>query len=220
MSIGGFAMRLKQKLPSGDPAHKYVEIILKQVARLEKMVEDVEDYANLREPEFRDINLRKLIEQALEGWGQSGTRPDIQVHLDLPDEEITFPGDESLLCLVLKNLLRNAGGAMTNGGELHISAYPEGRQIAIKVADTGSGIPPEDLPQIFDPFFTSKPQGSGLGLTTAHRIVVEHNGEISVKSAPGQGAEFQIRLPLYPDDMQLSELEGPQKTPREFPEEI
>ena len=101
--------------------------------------------------------------------------------------------------------------AMTNGGKLSISAYPEARQIIIEVGDTGRGIPPEDLPQVFDPFFTSNPQGSGLGLTTVHRIVSEHNGEISVKSTIGEGTEFRIRLPLYPDDIHLSELEGPRR---------
>ena len=211
MSIGGFARRLKQKLSPGDSAHKYVEIILKELARLEKMVQDVENYANMREPEFREVNLKKLIEHALEEWRQNWARPDIQVHLDLPGEEITFPGDEWLLSLVLKNLFRNAREAMTSGGKLSIAAYPQGQQIIIEVADTGSGIPPEDLPQVFDPFFTSNPQGSGLGLTTVHRIVSEHNGEISVKSTVGQSTEFRIRLPLYPDDIHLSELEGPRK---------
>lgn len=216
MSIGGFARRLKQKLPSGDPAHEYAKIILKEVARLEKMVREVEDYANMPEPEFLEVNLKKLIGHALEEWRHNGARSDIQVHLDLPGEEITFPGDEWLLSLVLKNLFQNAGDAMTNGGELSISAYPQGRQIIIKVVDTGGGIPPEDLPQVFDPFFTFKTQGSGLGLTTAHRIVSEHHGEISVKSTPGKGTEFQIRLSLYLDDIQLSELEGPRNKSREF----
>ena len=211
MSIGGFARRLKQQLSPGDSAHKYVEIILKELARLEKMVQDVENYANMREPEFREVNLKKLIEHALEEWRQNWARPDIQVHLDLPGEEITFSGDERLLSLVLKNLFRNAREAMTSGGKLSIAAYPRGRQIIIEVGDTGSGIPPEDLPQVFDPFFTSNPQGSGLGLTTVHRIVSEHNGEISVKSTVGEGTEFRIRLPLYPDDIHLSELEGPRR---------
>ena len=211
MSIGGFARRLKRKLSPGDSAYKYVEIILKELARLEKMVQDVENYANMREPEFREVNLKKLIEHALEEWRQNWARPDIQVHLDLPGEEITFPGDEWLLSLVLKNLFRNAREAMTSGGKLSIAAYPQGRQIIIEVADTGSGIPLQALPQVFDPFFTSNPQGSGLGLTTVHRVVNEHNGEISVKSTVGEGTEFRIRLPLYPDDIHLSELEGPRK---------
>ncbi len=207
MSIGGFARRLKEKLPPGDPARKYAEIILNEAARLEKMVRDIEEYTKLPEPELGEVSLNKLIEYALEEWGQKETPADVQVHLDLPREEAIFPGDESLLTLVLKNLFENAAEAMAHGGDLSIAAYPQGKQLIIKVADTGRGIPPEHLPQVFDPFFTSHTQGSGLGLTTVQRIVTEHNGVVSVKSTPGKGAEFQIQLPLYPDDIQLSELD-------------
>ena len=208
MSIGGFARRLKEKLPPGDPARKYAEIILNEVARLEKMVRDIEEYTKLPEPELGEVSLNKLIEYALEEWGQKETPADVQVHLDLPREEAIFPGDERLLTLVLKNLFQNAAEAMAHGGDLSIAAHPRGKQLIIKVADTGRGIPPEHLPQVFDPFFTSHTQGSGLGLTTVQRIVTEHNGVVSVKSTPGKGAEFQIQLPLYPDDIQLSELES------------
>ncbi|MEE9401811.1 MAG: ATP-binding protein [Desulfobacteria bacterium] len=208
MSIGGFARRLKEKLPPGDPARKYAEIILNEVARLEKMVRDIEEYTKLPEPELGEVSLNKLIEYALEEWGQKETPADVQVHLDLPREEAIFPGDERLLTLVLKNLFQNAAEAMAHGGDLSIAAYPQGKQLIIKVADTGRGIPPEHLPQVFDPFFTSHTKGSGLGLTTVQRIVTEHNGVVSVKSTPGKGAEFQIQLPLYPDDIQLSELES------------
>jgi signal transduction histidine kinase len=207
MSIGGFARRLKEKLPPGDPARKYAEIILNEAARLEKMVRDIEEYTKLPEPELGEVSLNKLIEYALEEWGQKETPADVQVHLDLPREEAIFPGDERLLTLVLKNLFQNAAEAMVHGGDLSIAAYPQGEQLIIKVADTGRGIPPEHLPQVFDPFFTSHTQGSGLGLTTVQRIVTEHNGVVSVKSTPGKGAEFQIQLPLYPDDIQLSELD-------------
>jgi signal transduction histidine kinase len=208
MSIGGFARRLKEKLPPGDPARKYAEIILNEAARLEKMVRDIEEYTKLPEPELGEVSLNKLIEYALEEWGQKETPADVQVHLDLPREEAIFPGDERLLTLVLKNLFQNAAEAMAHGGDLSIAAYPQGKQLIIKVADTGRGIPPEHLPQVFDPFFTSHTQGSGLGLTTVQRIVTEHNGVVSVKSTPGEGTEFQIQLPLYPDDIQLSELES------------
>jgi signal transduction histidine kinase len=208
MSIGGFARRLKQKLSTEDSGYHYVDIILKETARLEKMVKDVENYAGMPEVELREIKLTELIKHTLEEWWRDGTLTDIHVQLDLPGDEIAFPGDRHLLSLMLKNLFENAKEAMPKGGHLSISAHLEGQQIIIKIADNGSGISAEDIPQIFDPFFTSKPQGSGLGLTTVYRIVSQHLGEISVKSNPGEDTEFEIRLPLYPDDMQLSELEG------------
>ena len=208
--IGGFARRLRQKFSAEDPACKYVDIILKETGRLEKVVLDVEAYSNLRKPMFREVNLEKLIKKAVEGWLQSRPDPEIQVHLDLPDGEITFPGDNSLLSLALTNLFENARDAMREGGRLSISAQPKGQEIIITVADTGSGIAQEDIPHIFDPLFSSKPQASGLGLTTVHRIVTEHNGDITVKSTPRQGTEFKIHLPISPDDIQMSELEGSQ----------
>jgi signal transduction histidine kinase len=210
MSIGGFARRLKQKLSSDDPAYKYVEIIIKETARLEKMVEDVESYTRIREPEFCDVSLRGLVEDTLNKWSQNRAL-NIDVYLDLPAEDITFPGDIRLLCLAFENLFQNAQEAMRNGGKLSIFACSQGEQIIIKVVDTGSGISPQDLPLIFDPLFAATPHGCGLGLATVCRIVMDHNGEITVKSVLGEGTEFQIRLPLYPDDMQLSEVGGPEK---------
>lgn len=209
MSIGGFAARIKEKLSPDDPAHKYAEIIIGETARLEKMVREIEAYTGMREPKFGEVNPKRLIERATHEWRQNGPRSDIHVHLDLRREDFTFPGDEDLLTLVLKNLFQNAEEAMADGGDLTIAAYPQDRKVFIVVVDTGKGIPLEKLPQIFDPFFTSKTQGSGLGLTSVHRIVSEHHGEISVKSTPEEGTEFEIQLPLYPDDMQLSELDKP-----------
>ncbi|MBW1859446.1 MAG: GAF domain-containing protein [Deltaproteobacteria bacterium] len=211
MSIGGFAMRIKQKLPSDNPMHKYADIIIKETARLEKMVRDIEDYANMREPRFGEVNLKKLTKHALEDWKEKGGLANIEIQLDLPDDEATLPGDEGLLRVVLNNLFQNAAEAMANEGILSVVAYPEGKHVIIRVADTGRGIDPDKLPLIFDPFFTANTSGSGLGLTTVHRIVSEHGGEISVDSIPGEGTEFRIQLPLYPDDMQLSELEASQR---------
>ncbi len=208
MSIGGFAKRIKQKLPSDNPVHKYADIIIKEAARLEKMVRDIEDYSKMREPRFGEVNLEELVKHALEDWQANGALAKIDMRLNLPDDETTFPGDEELLRLVLNNLFQNAAEAMASEGILSVVAYSEVREVIIRVADTGRGIPSEKLPLIFDPFFTSNTQGSGLGLATVHRIVNGHNGAISVNSTPGEGTEFRIQLPSYPDDMQLSELEA------------
>ncbi len=162
----------------------------------------------MREPIFGEVNLEELVKHALEDWQANGALAKIDMRLNLPDDETTFPGDEELLRLVLNNLFQNAAEAMASEGILSVVAYSEAREVIIRVADTGRGIPSEKLPLIFDPFFTSNTQGSGLGLATVHRIVNGHNGAISVNSTPGEGTEFRIQLPSYPDDMQLSELEA------------
>jgi signal transduction histidine kinase len=208
MSIGGFAKRIKQKLPPDNPVYKYAEIIINEAARLEKMVQDVEDYARMRQPEFGEVNLRELVEHALEDWEAKQGWTKIDIRTDLPADEATFPGDEELLCLALNNLVQNAAEAMDGEGRLSVAGYSEASHVIITVTDTGRGIPSEERPLIFDPFFTSNTRGSGLGLTTVDRIVSSHHGTISVRSTPGKGTEFRVQLPLYPDDMQLSALEA------------
>jgi signal transduction histidine kinase len=208
MCIGGFARRMKQKLSPDDPVYKYAEIIVNESARLEKMVQDIEEYARMRQPEFSEVKLRELLQHVVEDWRVRGGLAKIDLRLDLPDDEMTFPADEQLLCLVFDNLFRNAAEAMDGEGLLSVAAYSEAGQVIITVTDTGRGIPSEALPLIFDPFYTSSTRGSGLGLTTVDRIVSGHHGTVSVYSAPGAGTEFRIQLPLYPDDMQLSALEA------------
>jgi signal transduction histidine kinase len=208
MSIGGFAKRMKQKLSPDDPVYNYAEIIVNEAARLEKMVQDIENYASMRQPEFSEVKLRELLEHVVKDWRARRGMAGIDIRLDLPDDEMTFPADERLLCLVFDNLFRNAAEAMGGEGLLSVSAYSEAGQVIVTVADTGRGIPSEALPLIFDPFYTSNTRGSGLGLTTVDRIVSGHHGTVSVDSTPGAGTEFRIQLPLYPDDMQLSALEA------------
>ena len=108
---------------------------------------------------------------------------------------------------VVMNLAVNAKDAMPRGGKLSISlanttinkatdVRPAGDYVWIKVADTGSGIPPEILNRIFDPFFTTKAAGTGLGLSVVKRVVEAHRGEIALASVPGEGSTFTLRLPI------------------------
>jgi two-component system sensor histidine kinase HydH len=95
----------------------------------------------------------------------------------------------------LLNLLLNALQAMPDGGELDVSTEPAPGVCRVRVRDTGVGIPPENLGQIFNLYFSTKPAGTGLGLPMARKIVEEHRGTISVESAPGKGSVFTIDLP-------------------------
>ena len=95
----------------------------------------------------------------------------------------------------LWNLCLNAVQAMPEGGELRVTMTIVGGRLLVRVSDTGEGIPPADLGHIFEPFFSTKPDGSGIGLALVHRIVQDHGGEIDVQSRPGLGATFSITLP-------------------------
>jgi signal transduction histidine kinase len=99
----------------------------------------------------------------------------------------------------LIKLLCNSADAMPDGGTISISIYWEGNCLVISIKDEGAGIDSKDLPRIFDPFFTAKPQGSGLGLTTVNRIVRDHGGQVKVSSKAGAGTEVKLCIPRFSD---------------------
>jgi len=113
------------------------------------------------------------------------------VPADMPRVE----GDANLLEQAFLNLGLNACQAMPNGGRLRIAARAASRRlVTVEVQDTGVGIPPEDLSRIFDLYFTTKPEGSGIGLSLVFRTVQLHDGEIEVESTPGSGTTFKVTL--------------------------
>jgi signal transduction histidine kinase len=114
-----------------------------------------------------------------------------------PDAPIVLVADRSQLKQLFLNILLNAVQAMPAGGEIRVQAsVPVGVKALVSVADTGEGIPEENLDRIFDPFFTTKRSGTGLGLSICYGIVKSHEGEIEVKSRPGQGTTVIVKLPL------------------------
>lgn len=196
-SIGGFAKRLKKALPENDPVAHYVDIILKETSRLEQMVQDLEQFTRMPKPEIRQVRLRAILQSALKVWEMEDRSDQIEVNMEtLPEDPAVFV-DRALMEQALIHLLRNARDAMPQGGVISISTSWEDKWLVLSVKDTGSGIASEELPRIFDPFFTSKTRGSGLGLTTVNRIVNEHGGEVKIFSTPGDGTEARILLPPF-----------------------
>ena len=127
----------------------------------------------------------------------------VEVRLDVPVELPPAHADPSLLEQAFLNLALNACQAMPTGGRLRIAARTRGRIIEVAFEDTGLGIPPEQLSRIFDLYFTTKPQGSGIGLSLVYRTIQLHDGDIEVQSVPGRGTTFTVHL------RQASELMSP-----------
>lgn len=201
MSIGGFARRLKKKLEQDKTLEGYVDIILKESARLERMVKDIEHFTAMPEPDIKEVKLSSLLHDTLFAWEQEPGAQHMNLQLTSPAEDPILHLDKRQIVLALIHLFRNAADAMPNGGTISMSTSWEDEYLVMSVKDNGPGIDPEDLPRIFDPFFTAKPQGSGLGLTTVNRIVSDHRGQIRVCSEPGAGTEFKIYLrPHLPTD--------------------
>jgi signal transduction histidine kinase len=121
----------------------------------------------------------------------------VAVRLELPEELPAIRGNTGQLQQVFLNLFLNARDAMENGGTLTVRAWAGSRGVEVEVADTGHGIPPEHLPKIYDPFFTTKAsrKGTGLGLSITYGIVRDHGGVIEVDSRPGEGTRFHLEFP-------------------------
>jgi signal transduction histidine kinase len=200
MSIGGFARRLKKKLPDDATTSGYVDMVLEETARLEMLVKDVWTYTSMSEPKLKQVKMSVLLQSVVEKWEHAWRSKHIKIDLNLvPEDPVVFI-DMGLMAKALGHLLVNAEEAMPTGGIILISTSWEGKWMVISVRDNGFGVASKDLPLVFDPFFTTKTHGSGLGLTTVNRIVDGHRGEVKIFSEQGSGTEVKICFPPFSRD--------------------
>jgi len=197
MIIGGFARRLLKRLGDDDPEREMIPPILHQVRRLEQMVAEIEAFTVLLEPDLKPRDLARVIDQVLAAGAEDLKQRQIAVERRVPPDLPRIPLDERLMSQALHHLIENAMEAMPNGGKLTLTVTPEPKGLRLTLTDTGIGIQPEDMPYLFDPFFSSKPDGTGMGLTKVHQVISDHRGEIKITSVPQQGAEITIWLPRW-----------------------
>jgi signal transduction histidine kinase len=196
-SIGGFTRRIYERLPEGDPNKKYMEMVIEDVQRLENMVKQIVrlKITSISSTELSNIN--DVILEALKSFEKELRDNDIEVKSGLVDNPPLISIDREKMTIAIGNLIKNSIEAMQRTPKLlKIISNVSDENIEIVISDTGKGIPKDKIKYIFDPFFTSKIYGPGLGLTFTQRVIQEHNGSISVESEPGKGAAFTIRLPL------------------------
>jgi signal transduction histidine kinase len=163
-------------------------------------VEDFLEYARLRPLQPRNVPLNKIIEdlaRMVRSRDDLDERARLETHL--PSQEVIVHVDEELMLQVFLNLALNAFDAMDKVGTLTVSVGlgtgGPGEAI-VRFLDDGPGVAEEDLEEIFDPFYTTKAHGTGLGLPLANRVVLNHDGQLAVRNVDGGGAEFAIHLPL------------------------
>ena len=204
--ILGRAEHLMQRT-TDERVQKGLEIIIVQVERITKIMNQLLTFARRCPIERRPIDLRRTIADCLEVVQERVARHRIAVETVFADDLPLVYADPDQMSQVLLNLVINALHAMPNGGVLRISLSRAGASLKLVMVDTGHGIATHDLPKIFNPFFTTKEvgKGTGLGLTVVHGIVQEHGGSIEVDSEPGRGTIFTIGLPLAP----LAQAEEP-----------
>jgi signal transduction histidine kinase len=167
-----------------------------EIARLERIVQEYLDFA--RPPELnRSLgDLRDVLDQAAALLQANARKQNVHLAVDYPARPVWVQVDHDQIRAVLVNLLLNAMEAMKQGGHLQVTLKALPHEIALTVTDTGCGIPPDILKQMFSPFVSSKPTGTGLGLCISKRIVEYHGGRITAKNRPEGGAEVALTLPI------------------------
>jgi signal transduction histidine kinase len=201
MSIGGFAKRIRKKLPLDSSAQTYIDLILSETERLEKIAEDVREYTSMPDPQCKQVRISKLLQRVLKDWKQINSSEDISIDVKQTSEDPLVFVDIDLMSKAVIHLLRNAQDAMSKGGVIFLSTSWEDKWLSISIRDSGIGIAAEDLPLVFDPFFTKKSYGAGLGLTTVHRIVSGHRGEVKIFSNYGARTEVKIFFSPFQDSI-------------------
>ena len=198
-SVSGAIEVLARDIPSDPTRDRLVEIVLSESARLNHLISDFLEYARPAPLAPTEINAAKVLDDVVV----------LLEHRRLPDnlkvireysETLMVRADPQQLRQAIWNLCLNAVQSMPSGGELRVGGRVlegEGRpgRVQMWIGDTGSGIAEADLPHIFEPFYSTKPEGSGLGLAMVYRVVQEHGGDIDVRSVPRGGTTFTLGLP-------------------------
>jgi signal transduction histidine kinase len=196
-SIGGFARKVYKRLPPGDLNREYIKMIINDVARVENMVRQIVGLKTLGVSHPESSNVNNIVNEVVKSFDKELKDKKIEFKLELMGKPPLMLLDSNRIITVIGHLIRNAIEALEKAPKLiKISTHTLDENIEIVVSDTGKGIPEDKIMYIFDPLFTSKIYGPGLGLSFAKMIIHEHKGTISVESELGEGATFTIRLPL------------------------
>ena len=187
---------LKIVLPAEDKVGRHLDILEREVDRASRIVTDLLDFARTGPPARARADLSALVRDCLE---RLPLADGITVTLKLAEDLPKLLVDHDQLGSVLSNLITNAAQAMPEGGVLTIETAADGDGLWVAVADTGVGIAPEHLEKIFEPLFTTKAKGIGLGLAVAKMLVEANGGAVTVESAPGRGTRFEVRFPVAPE---------------------
>lgn len=194
---------LQRRIAEDAPEYSYIKTALQGVERIHRIVEVTLNFSKPTIPDVQKLNLNSLVPQTLDLVATVLKRKEITVDLQLDENLPLVAADAKQIQQVFINLITNAGDSISSKGTITIHTYTEsstkyneGHYAVAAISDSGCGIPPEDLSKIFNPFFTRKPDGTGLGLPITQRILHQHNGIIDVQSTVGEGTTFYIKLPI------------------------
>ena len=196
-SLKGFATYFKERYSDRPDDQQTADIMIQEVDRLNRVVGQLLEFARPISIKPQQISLQALVTDSLKLIVDQAAEKNISIHVQNNARVDEARIDPDRINQVLLNLYLNAIDSMESGGELkvEISAGGQDRDTVIQVSDTGSGIRPEDLTKIFEPYFTTKSTGTGLGLAIAHNIIEAMGGKITVKSEKRVGTTFTVAVP-------------------------
>ncbi len=177
-------------------ARRKLNIIDKEATRLEQILDGFLRYADLTRPQLAPADVNELLGDMADFFLPQVLAHSIKLRQSFCQGQLVCPVDAAMLKQAVLNLFINAQQALVAGGELIVITSREGNCAKIQISDTGKGIPAERLARIFEPYQSTRPDGSGLGLATVKKIIDAHKGTISVVSEPGKGTAFTITLPI------------------------
>jgi signal transduction histidine kinase len=195
--IAGVIEIVGRDLPATSPARAVVKDVRLEITRISRTLTDLLETARPRRPEVRRSDLNTTVEHAVMLARQQVLSRPIKIELQKAPDLTEVEHDSDQIYQVLLNLLLNAVQAIERTGTVTVEIGSRDDYASVVVSDTGRGISPQNLPNIFRPFYTTKGDGTGLGLSLAHRIVEDHHGRIEVSSLVGKGSTFTILLPFH-----------------------
>ena len=194
--IAGVIEIVGRDLPATSPARAVVKDVRQEITRISRTLTDLLETARPRRPEIRRSNLNTTVEHAVMLARQQVLSKPIKIELQKQPDLHEVEHDSDQIHQVLLNLLLNAVQAMEGAGTVCVEIGSREGYASVVVSDTGRGISAQNLPNIFRPFYTTKGNGTGLGLSLARRIVEDHHGRIEVNSVVGSGSKFIVLLPF------------------------
>ena len=185
-----------------------LNILSEEVERLNSIVVDFLFAVRPMDVSLKDKNLEALINESLELVKPELVEEEIELEISFEEDIPMLQLDDRLMKQAILNIIKNAMNAMPGGGHLAVNIFRENENVVLVIKDDGEGIEKENLDKIFEPYFTTKDFGSGLGLTLVYKIIKEHDGEIQLKSKVGIGTSFIIKLPVPQKEKHLISWKG------------
>jgi signal transduction histidine kinase len=198
--IGGFAKRLAKKMQNEHTEDKYIDIILKEAGRLETILNEILNYVKESPSISETCTINDFLDEILYLLSTDTSRERVNIVKNYDPEMPSIPCDSQQLKQVFINIFMNAYEAMNGRGKLTIkttcTTYNKQSFASISITDTGGGINPAVIDNVFNPFFTTKERGTGLGLAISNKIITNHRGHIDIENTVGKGVTFIVHLPL------------------------